>query len=255
MLGIIPEDSNAGKQFWSAINSELLEDRAIMLDSLNSTSTSLGCNTILPRLKKAVDSGVLKNGSSVLIILDNIGNSSVAVQMKLIEAECKKHDIKLTATTFYCFEELLLSFELLETWINTINDRYIEFLNFVQNSINEKKDCFSNHEGYNEIFNEILCRCKKDKNREQFSYQLLSIVTDKNSGFKTTKSKIGQCWINDCCDTEYQVLASSEKIKAYKRLCGISKCSLKSKDKLLIICKKSVLSKWGTKIEDLIKVL
>lgn len=256
MLAIIPEDSKAGKQFWHAVNRELFEGKALMVDQLRSDTDALGFTSILPRLRKAINEGRITSGWSVVIAIDYTGTLAVERQLTFIKKLCAEHKIHMYITTYHCIEEIFLSFDLLPTWVNNIESQYIDFISYVHNCIKTGVNYFTHYADYKDIFKKVLDSCKKDKNREQFAAQLLLAVTQKNSGFKISKGQLGACWVNNCCETEKNTLSRTEtKIKQYHKLCGIPNDQLTAQMKLKLICEKSVLNTKAIKLAGLVGLL
>lgn len=202
MLAIIPEDSGSGKQFWEAINRNLLSNKAWVVDTYKGQDKALGYSTMVPRLLNAIKSGDIHSGDTILFAIDNTGSDAVAHEVLNATIICRENGLRLLATTYYCIEEVFLSFKLLEYWVENIDNKYRACIEYIREHILNKLDYYDKMTKQ-EV--DRLLHIDSIENREQFAYHLLRIATSKSKQFKYTKSKLGECWINSCCDIKAKI--------------------------------------------------
>ena len=166
--------------------------------------------------------------------MDNaIDNMDVYRERKRLEKITQDKD-NVTVINIHCFEFVLLSFELLEKWVFAENDKLKEkrkLLLAVKNvfvrQVTESGDP-SELEMIKSYFD-----TDKTYNTEQLSSKFLFEIT-RNTGFETNKSKLGACFVQDCCDWDD---------RKDDDICGLDKKWLSSRDKALQIFEHSVLKK------------
>lgn len=100
---------------------------------------------------------------------------------------------------FICFEYLLLEFEYLIDWIYAPEDEFRSKRKTAIEARNRLTKMIYDNNWYYKSAKEILSydRKLKEHNVEQLSAKLLFDLT-RNTGFKVSKSSIGECWIESC---------------------------------------------------------
>lgn len=215
------EDSKSGYQFLCAIFHELFPDIVV---------ESKGSNTGLRKAARKIDS----DGNHYYILMDAAMDNPDVVRetMQLKKETAGKENIHIIP--LHSFEFALLSFELLEQWVfaetDDLKDQRQEQLKaravFVKAITSEMtvddlaafRDAF---EGY------------KSKNSEQIAARLLFEIT-RNTGFETDKSKIGKCFINNCCEWES---------RQEDDICGLDDRRISAGEKARILVARSVLGR------------
>lgn len=215
------EDSKSGYKFWCAIFRELYPDIAV---------ESKGSNT---GLRKAVEKTGPDQNQYYILMDRAMDNPDVLREAKkLQEVADGKDNIHLIA--LHSFEASLLSFELLEQWVFAEEDE----LRDQRQGVLEARVLF-NKVLLSELTSDDLATIRntfvgyKNKNTEQIAAKLLYEIT-RNTGFATDKSKIGECFINNCC--EWTARASDD-------ICGLDDHRISSGEKARILVERSVLNK------------
>lgn len=237
MLYIITEDSNSARVFWKYAAKTFRGDGNYkMVPFLKGTDgkPSSGNSTLVNQLKDLAPN--LNKDDTVLLVFDNISNigkQPITTFLAFVGRIANRYNISIKVTSYYCFEEVYLSYSELEK-LNTNNKQVIlEALRFVKNCILNNVDYYDIT--YKEIA-DFINFYKKDsgKNREHFANALLISCTNNISGdFKIIKSgyafeKQGRCWIQDC-DYIIKDIRLTYGDKAVNNKCG-NKCSFKCKN-------------------------
>ena len=182
------EDSKSGYRFWKAILNELFPE--IIVESKGGNA----------RLRKALNS-IDGDGNKYYIIMDTaVDNPDVLRETKKINEIISGKDY-IHVIQVHSFEHAILSFEFLEQWVfakvdelkkqrQTLLDARTSFLSLTSSSAVEGTVL--------EVFKEAY-KNYKNKNTEQIAANLLFEIT-RNTGFETDKSKLGECFINSCCE-------------------------------------------------------
>ena len=237
---IIVEDAGSGKEFWAAVNKEFLDSKGNIIEAG-------GVTNLDKELRKNFELGNISSGDYILIAFDNTGTLQASVQMEKLKKHATEYKLSgLIFTTYYCFEEIFLSFERLLDWVKPrLSDSEIALIQFIGNSIRERKDYLTNHSEFETEFNQLVESRHltiKALGREKLSANLLSYITQQNIGFKITKGSIGSCWIHDCCQTSVDVFSGYDnKITKFIKQCGLTE-EEKAKTKLEAIFTASVLA-------------
>jgi len=189
-LWIEDKKDKAAYTFWNCFLHQLYP--YIELESKNNSS----------KLVKAV-SKIKDCENKYIIVCDNsFDNLQVAMERKRLKEYVDKMD-NIVMIDIICFEYILLEFKDLIDWIYAPDDEFIskravaisareKLLNSLENGIDDYKDLKDIVE-YDKV--------AREHNIEQLSARLLFDLT-RNTGFEVTKGKIGDCWINSCCDWE-----------------------------------------------------
>jgi len=210
------EDSKSGYQFWRMIFGTLYPDITVETKESNS------------RLRKAA-SKIQADGNEYYILMDAaMDNPDVIRETKKLKEDAAGKD-NIHLIKLHSFEYALLSFELLEQWVfadvHPLKDDRQDLLHaralFIErmSSQGDTADLAA--------FKAAFDRYEK-KNSEQIAAKLLLEIT-RNTGFETDKSKLGECFINTCC--EWANRQSND-------ICGLDshRISAGEKAKLLVEC-------------------
>lgn len=220
------EDTGSGLAFWKMLFDTFYRDY-IVESKKNNTEL---CKAIA-RIKPDED-------DRYYVLMDNaIDNPDV-----LRETQRLYHSIKdksnVSVIRIHSFEFVLLSFQMLEDWVFAREDGL--------------KDARRNLLVFRTEFVDIICNggdavrlsamkeaaSYSDKlNTEQISAKLLFEIT-RNTGFETTKGKLGDCFIVSCCEW---------KNRMPDDVCGLDDRRLASDDKIKSIFDYSVLKDSFTK--------
>jgi len=215
------EDSKSGYQFWKEIFETIYPE--FNVDSKYNNT----------RLRKEV-SRISEDGNVYYIIIDmatdnpDVLRENIALQ-KIVEEKKNVYIIKINS-----FEFALLSFEFFEKWVFAEDDYLKQDRSILLNErdffVRLIKDGGSAEEL--DTLKTLLEKYKKT-NTEQLAATLLYGIT-RNTGFETDKSKVGPCFIIDCCNW---------KDKQSDDICGLSDVSMTAKQKKNELVEKSVLKK------------
>lgn len=77
-----------------------------MLDQLRTDTDALGFTSILPRLRKAINEGIIAPGWYVVIAIDYTGVLAVNRQLEFIQKLCRENGLHMYVTTYHCIEEI-----------------------------------------------------------------------------------------------------------------------------------------------------
>ena len=216
---VLCEDSRAGYVFWKTLFRTLYPD--IILDSKRNNS----------ELRKSVEN-LDSISDQYFIIMDlALDNPDVLREYKrLTKIISAKDNIKLIK--LHSFEFALLSFENLENWVFAEEDE----LRDKRKDLLEARNLFIkivNEGGSNDDLKKLqtLLDVKGLKNNEKTASKILFELT-RNTGFETDKSKIGPCFITDCCNWND---------RQDDDICGLDLSRPDLKDKMEKIVKQSAL--------------
>lgn len=193
MLYIVTEDEGSGFQFWKSVADNLL------INQRNITLTTSKGVANIPQILKRLN---LKLGDTLLLAVDAVyDNSSASIKdiFELALLICHRAQARLIRTTYYCFEEVFLSYDYLTSMCSKqADDIDRELIKIVQN-------CIYNQENYAQlgVLNENILptSIKATGSREKLAKALLSYITFKMAGmFKIVSGALGRCWIDSCDD-------------------------------------------------------
>ena len=214
------EDSKSGYQFWQAIFRAILPEMNVETKKSNSG------------LRKAVDK-IQPDENEYYILMDMaMDNPDVLRERKYLDDHAKgKRNIHIIY--IHSFEFVLLSFELLEQWVfaeeDALRDQRRELLNaralFVENVASTAGEA-AGLAAFKAAFDGY-----ENKNAEQIAAKLLFGIT-RNTGFETDKSRLGECFVNSCC--EWQARQSTD-------ICGLDDHRINANDKARLLVERSVL--------------
>ena len=214
------EDSKSGFQFWKALFKEIHPDFITETQRNNS------------RLSKNAGK-ITDDGNTYYIIIDTaVDNADVLREMARLNRNIAgKNNIKLIKV--HSFEFTLLSFEYLENWVFSEDDELKERRsNYIaaKNSFIKLVNTGDNADELNK-FRSVYDFSDK-YNTEKIAAKLLYEIT-RNTGFETDKSKIGECFINSCCEW-----SDREDDDA----CGLDNSRLNANEKMKEITYHSILN-------------
>ena len=213
------EDAGSGYQFWNTLFKAVYPRMSVVSQKGNS------------RLSKSAEQ-ISDDGNTYYIMIDTaIDNPDVLREMSRLKKSISgKNNIRLIK--IHSFEFALLSFEYLEQWVfaekdelrdkrQTLLDARKKFIELIING------------GTSEELGEFKSAYQfQDKaNTEKISAKLLLEIT-KNTGFETDKSKVGSCFILDCCEWSH---------RQEDDICGLDYNRLTVTEKMEQIIKYSVL--------------
>ena len=214
------EDSKSGFQFWKALFKEIRPDFII--------ETQINNSRLAKKAGKITD-----DGNTYYIIMDiAVDNADVQREsMRLNKYIAGKNNIKLIKV--HSFEFTLLSFKYLDNWVfaenDELKDRRSKLLNAKAQFVNLIRNGGSAEEliEFKSVYDSI-----DKKNTEKIAAKLLFEIT-RNTGFETDKSKIGDCFVNDCC--EWNDRQAND-------VCGLDKNKLNASEKMEQIIRHSILN-------------
>ena len=200
-----------------------------------------------------------KPGDCIFVAFDNVGESvrtdpktgkkysfDAGDFIKNTQIKCKNANVGFIHTTYYCFEEILLSYlGLLELCEVDGKGRDIIKTKGLYDAVKYVRECIYNGEEYYTRKNEhvkyvIGLKADANRNKEHFADALLYQATRNLSHGKFMVSKekngFGKCWIADC-----------DQIKMGSKEFNCSNCQYRMKghcslDKALDIDQNSLLS-------------
>ena len=214
------EDTGSGFAFWKKMFKTLYRD--FLVESKKNNS----------ELCKAVSGIGDDDGNKYYVIMDNaVDNPDVLREIQRLHRLAKDKS-NVSIIRIHSFEFALLSVSMLEDWVFAKEDELK----------NQRKKLLE----FKQAFVSIICNggdiqalsLMKDamdylnnKNAEQISAKLLFEIT-RNTGFETTKGRLGSCFIVDCCNWDRR---QSDDI------CGLDQKRLTGDEKIKIIFENSVL--------------
>lgn len=210
---VLTEDSTTGKDF--------LEKFFKSLDIEATVMNSEGISDMLTKIDKVIPS-MNKKSDLLYISLDNINGLEYDSEYKVNETETKKEeytwaykvkrkcaikypDYNICISTYYCIEEVLLSYRELS---NHIGPKYRDTLLAVQEIIYNEKNYYTKIvENYKEVLNLHFV-----ENQEKLCKIMFSVMTQRTLfGFfnnkETGKAEIGKCWLEPCCINQIPQMA------------------------------------------------
>lgn len=204
----------SGYVFWKALMDSLFPD--IIVESKKNNS----------ELVKAVNALSGKETDMYIVAYDNSFDNLYLYQeqKRLKQAVAIKKNVKLL--DIICFEYILLEFDRLIEWIYAPED---EFRVKRAGTISARNSLIKALKAGNmdyKLLREVVeyDRSLVSHNIEQLAAKLLFDLT-RNTGFEVSKGKLGECWIQSCCEwenrqtndlcgLEQQLLSKEEKMKS-----------------------------------------
>lgn len=180
--------------------------RLIELYNYNNSSFKLIALNGNKNIQGKVDSIIKDNcvsGDTLVLFFDNIESINGIVVYDLLNSfitSCMKKGVCFRYTTYYCFEELFLSYDKLLDLIR--NDLHKSLVGKIQQCIMSGSnyiDCLDSIEISK--LNKLLSLDITKTTRETISASLLSVVTNVINGkFHISKDEIEDCWLYSCKD-------------------------------------------------------
>ena len=201
----------SGYIFWETMIQELCP--GVIVESKKNNS----------ELIKAVKN-LLDETNKYIILYDNSFDN---LQVYQEQKELKKYvDEKnnIFMMDIICFEYLLLEFDKLIDWIYAPEDEFLTKRKHVIDAREKLVETIQSGDlNYKQVKEILEYDAKLDEhNIEQLSAKILFDLT-RNTGFEVSKGRIGDCWIQSCCDW-------------YNRqendICGLESIRLSVKDKM-----------------------
>ena len=212
------EDTGSGFEFWKTLFDTLF-DGFVVESKRNNTE-----------LCKAVSK--LNSDDRYYVLMDYaIDNPDVLRETQRLYSVVKGKN-NVAVIKIHSFEFVLLSFQLLENWVFAEEDELKDKRKKLLELKSEFVDliCNGGEAERLSVLKETLGYSKK-LNTEHLSAKILFEIT-RNTGFETTKGKLGECFINDCCDW---------KARGEDDICGLDRNRLASNEKVKMIFDYSVL--------------
>ena len=192
MIYVVCEDGGSGGVFLERLlNANLHTDRVTLVPSHGNKNLFNALKSI-PNLGK---------GDRVDIALDNNGQHFLATVLGNIHAYCLTVGCSLNITTYFCIEELILSYTFVEH-LGCCNDHDLLGLLYTVRAFVHTPSIQQG--GYYTL--SMFSNFKKThntKDREHLAFQLLNfILKQRRSQFKFEKGTdgLGSCWITNCAD-------------------------------------------------------
>lgn len=178
----------ASYTFWKCLLKTLFPN--IILESKNNSSE------LIKAVRRLED-----EQNRYIIVLDNsFDNVQSILEFKQLK-EFSSHRTNIRLMDIICFEYVLLGFKDLISWIYAPDD---EFLTRRSKAISARDKLVRSIDAGMIDYKRIQEIADYDKhlnehNIEQLVARLLFELT-RNTGFEVSKGKIGECWVNSCCE-------------------------------------------------------
>ncbi|WP_300769555.1 hypothetical protein [uncultured Acetatifactor sp.] len=244
MFYIVTEDKNSARDFWEAAVSVHRSPGTYMMVPL--IHNEGGNTTLLRQVQNLSDT--LMSGDELLVVFDYVKITKDFNPYDLVantESLCAKLGVKFYYTKYYCFEEVLLSYEYISDISNT---RHRDVLEYVNNCINANIEYFDTMNMDKRVKGFIAEVGHHIPNKEHFANELLVEATKCINGhFRLTKRNnflhsSGECWIDDCEGIR-------NKMNEHQAVSECGKCSYACKNctdecKIRHLEKHSLLQNW-----------
>lgn len=198
MTYIITEDSNSARDFWKIAADTFIGAGKYILEPIPAGGSG---NTTLQLQVTNVFNKIQAN-DTLFVAFDNIGNTNNFNPYNFLKTtieRCNRAHVNFKFTTYYCFEELYISYDELVRLSNSHKDANI--ISFVSQCINSGIDYYNDAKVQNYI---QQCTNSIITNREHLLNHLLIEATKCIKGhFKILKrgqcfNGTGECWVKDC---------------------------------------------------------
>lgn len=219
MLIVVAEDTGSARTFWLNVldntignNNYIVSDRYIKTNGEVVDEITGGKNTLEPKINYIFDNENLNKDDTLFIIFDNIGKDFSIEETSYdfidrIYNYCNENNMNLITTSYYCFEEIYLSYtDVLNRYksLNKEDNDVIKALNYIYRCINSNIDYFSDMD--NIIIKNAIKKLykkpinRKELTREQFAAKLLGFITNHFPyKFHITKNSEGfECYLISC---------------------------------------------------------
>lgn len=187
-LWIEDRKGKASHIFWELLLKQLYPD--IEVESKKN-------NSGLVKAVKNIDD----TDNKYIIVFDNsFDNLQVVMEQKRLKQYADKRE-NVVLMDFICFEYILLEFKSLLDWIYVQDD---EFLKKREKAISAREKLITSIDSGMMNYKDIKEIVDYDEHIgehsiEQLAAKLLFDLT-RNTGFEVSKGKLGECWIQSCCE-------------------------------------------------------
>ena len=164
-----------------------------------------GGNTNLVSELERLESQVNKDDTVILFFdsIEEIGNLSVVDIINRFKNSFESKSVQFIFSTYYCFEELFLSYLDYGQIIKSSN------YNSLKTQIDQIQSLLYNHKNYyrtlfrdsnfNSFWSRLINGFNNLSTREQCSSAICKYLYSNTTGhFKVTKDSLGECWLNSC---------------------------------------------------------
>ena len=249
MLYVVTEDKNSARVFWTAIVKCFCAEESYEIVELPKAENgqSYGGNTTLNQQISEVFQKIQPQDELFVafdVIMPTRQFNPVDFLDKIIR-RCELKKVKLYVTSYYCFEELYISYsELINMYEQFSTDEDMKAaLKYIRDCILQNKDYYDKNDS--RIQHAIgLAPANAGKNREHFMDTLLFQTTRCLKGyFQISKREdgFGKCWHKDCDE-----IRSNENDKYINYFCTVCQYCCKDterKEKLIDLAKKIEISR------------
>ena len=263
MLYIITEDSNSARDFWQCVARTFRSAESFLLVPfpIGSDGRTASGNTTLKAQVLSIFPK-LQAGDKVFAAVDCVANNAKGFSahdfVKWGTRLCMKKGAEFAATSYWCFEDLYLSYDEVLTMYrkNSVAENVVVgALQYVHDHLQNGTDYFDTSQ---EIQNFIDLHSSAGKNREHFANELLMEVTRalKGSGhFAITKSegafyKSAECWLRDCSNIK-EKMASQQIINICDKKCEYCCKDKGTADKLIDLDTRSICRDSGYRLQQI----
>lgn len=274
MLYVITEDENSGRDFWGTVMKTFLQPTDFTMVEFDMTINSKGKKVQISG-NLALDALVNKTleksqaGDSLFVAFDNIGMSRARTtnngQEKYFDSgdfinrtkqKCMKTGVDFYITSYYCFEEIYLSYLELENLvrIDSKKSELASVIEYVRRNIENGTDYYKRN---NVLVKKVIAlRADANKNKEHFTDALLFQATRAIVNGKFTISKkasdLLKCWMMNCADLQ----KNGEKNHNFPSQHDCQNCKFKMREhnaaeKLLDLSKNSLINNAKVTFDDL----
>lgn len=258
MLYIITEDSNSARTFWDYVASTFRGDINYKLMPFllgKDGKRASGNTTLWDQLEHFVNNNKDKE-AELLLVFDSISGSTNFNSKSFVKDAinlCHMHSITLKIPTYYCFEEIFLSYSELSRMLVTSTkkkpEELVNVIEYVQEKLINNENYFIANKKIKEYIDYMNKRGVIIKNRERFANILLTDITNRigYGWFRVVKSgnafdTVARCWIKSCEEIGVN-LSENEKYNICDNKCNYICKGMNTKEKLLDLDKKSITSK------------
>lgn len=187
-LWIEDRKGKASYTFWKTMMAKLCPE--VIVESKKNSS----------ELVKAVRALEDEENRYIIVFDNSFDNLQVYQEQKVLK---KYVDIKANVhmMDIICFEYILLEFDKLIDWIYAADDEFLVKRTTAISAWAKLVESLQTGELNYKAIEEVMAYDAKldEHNVEQLSARLLFDLT-RNTGFEVTKGKIGDCWIESCCE-------------------------------------------------------
>jgi hypothetical protein len=192
MIYVICEDKGSGQEFWKRVYGARFGADKVTIVPASGNKNLFGKLKGIPGLGE---------GDIVDVALDNNGQDFLSAVLWSITDYCEAAGCSLSVTTYYCIEELILSYTFVETLGCCDDATLIDLLDLVRKHVRTP----SCQKGGYYVFPEFSAfkSAHNSKDREHLAFQLLNFILKprrQQFGFEKGEHGLGNCWITNCSD-------------------------------------------------------